>query len=165
VVVSYTQLRCTPTIPILLLFCTPTAASFDIGLSYISSARTTQHRKHLSFLSRVVIAVCLLVRYPSLDVLYCRVLLYVLTSNGCLPRICLRGSVFIEPLPSSGSTRHNIIIKRSCFPLKFMVLLVYIELIHNWTGCCNFCFITRERLKKPYVWKRFAICTFSAHFF
>jgi hypothetical protein len=26
---------------------------------------------------------------------------------GCLPRICLRGNAFIEPLPSSGSIRHN----------------------------------------------------------
>jgi hypothetical protein len=26
----------------------------------------------------------------------------------CLPRICLRGKVFIEPLPSSGYARHNI---------------------------------------------------------
>jgi hypothetical protein len=31
---------------LLVLFCTPTAASFGIRLSYISSARTTQHRKH-----------------------------------------------------------------------------------------------------------------------
>jgi hypothetical protein len=104
--------------------CTPRDASFRIRLSYISSARNTQHRKHSpsvvttqlpskqsqrgphrkyrSFLSHNVIAVCLLVRYPAPDVLYCRVLLYALLSNGCLPRICLRGNVSIEPLPSSG---------------------------------------------------------------
>jgi hypothetical protein len=66
------------------------------------------HRKHLSVLPRVVMAACLLVRYPAKDALYCRLLLYVLPSNGCLPRICLRGNIFIEPLPSSGSIRHSI---------------------------------------------------------
>jgi hypothetical protein len=74
-----------------------------------NQSRRGPHRKHLSFLSRIVTAACLLVRYPAMDVLYCRVLLYALFSNGCLPRICLRGNVFIEPLPSSGSIRHTII--------------------------------------------------------
>jgi hypothetical protein len=27
--------------------------------------------------------------------------------TGCLPRVCLRGNVFIEALPSSGSICHN----------------------------------------------------------
>jgi hypothetical protein len=31
---------------LLVLFCTPASASFGILLSYISSAGTTQHRKH-----------------------------------------------------------------------------------------------------------------------
>jgi hypothetical protein len=44
---------------------------------------------------------------PAMDVVYCRVLLYALPSNGCLPRICLRGNVFMEPLPSSGSIYHK----------------------------------------------------------
>jgi hypothetical protein len=30
-------------------------------------------------------------------------------ATSCLPRICLRGNVFIEPLPNCGSTRHNIL--------------------------------------------------------
>jgi hypothetical protein len=29
-------------------------------------------------------------------------------ATGCLSRICLRGDVFIEQLPSNGSIRHNI---------------------------------------------------------
>jgi hypothetical protein len=39
-------------------------------------------------------------------VMYC-CRLYLAT--GCLPRICLRGNVFTEPLPSNGSTCHNIV--------------------------------------------------------
>jgi hypothetical protein len=33
----------------------------------------------------------------------------VFLTTGCLPRICLRGKVFIEPLPSSVSVRHNVL--------------------------------------------------------
>jgi hypothetical protein len=73
------------------------------------SARTT--KKRLSFLSRIVIATCLLVRYPTMNY---------------SPRICLRGNAFIEPLPSSGSVRHSIIklqhpvaLRRSDFAFPF----------------------------------------------
>jgi hypothetical protein len=38
---------------------------------------------------------------------YCSILY---PATGCLPRICLRGNVFIEPLPSSGSISHNILL-------------------------------------------------------
>jgi hypothetical protein len=138
---SYRQLHCTPSILILMLsvvpfvlFCTPTAYSFGIRLSDISSARTTQHRKHRpimvvevryhtvvyqTVLARtiqetrfILIAYCysrlFLVRYPALDTIYCSVL-YALLSKGCLPSMCLSGIVFIEPLPSCGSVRHSII--------------------------------------------------------
>jgi hypothetical protein len=37
-------------------------------------------------------------------------LLQELYATGSLPRICLRGNVFMEPLPSNGSIRHIIII-------------------------------------------------------
>jgi hypothetical protein len=32
----------------------------------------------------------------------------VYLATGCLPRICLPGKVFIAPLPSNGSIRHNV---------------------------------------------------------
>jgi hypothetical protein len=66
----------------LILFCT----------AYIASRRT--HRKYVHFLAvdYTVVAYC------------CRRYL----ATGCLPRICLRGKMFIEPLPSSRSLRHNI---------------------------------------------------------
>jgi hypothetical protein len=41
----------------------------------------------------------------------------VYLGTGCLPRICLRGRVFIEPLPSSGSVRHSII-PLNCHPSR-----------------------------------------------
>jgi hypothetical protein len=43
-------------------------------------------------------------RCLAMDVLYCCTHYLAV---GCLPRICLRGNVFIEPLPSTGSIRHN----------------------------------------------------------
>jgi hypothetical protein len=51
---------------------------------------------------------CLLVCYLAIDVLYCRVLLYPLPSNGLFNKNLSPRNVFIEPLPSSGSIRHNI---------------------------------------------------------
>jgi hypothetical protein len=48
-------------------------------------------------------------------------------AKGCLPRICLRGKVFILPLPSNGSIRHNMHcldewITTLSFPLDLYVL-------------------------------------------
>jgi hypothetical protein len=42
-----------------------------------------------------------------MDVSCCRVLLYALPSNGLFKGICLRRNIFIKPLPSKGSIRHN----------------------------------------------------------
>jgi hypothetical protein len=50
--------------------------------SCLAESQRGPHRKHLSFLSLIVIAACSLVRYPAVSVLYCRVLLYALPSNG-----------------------------------------------------------------------------------
>jgi hypothetical protein len=98
VAISYRQLRCTPSILILVLsvallvlFCTPTAASFGIRLSYISSASTTQHRKHSSPLVVEVCyhAVTYIQRWMSFIAVYCCT---HYQATGCLRRICLRGT-------------------------------------------------------------------------
>jgi hypothetical protein len=99
----------------------PVPNTFQYWLRYIVVARTTRHRKHsfsivveacyhvvtskqsrrgphrkyLSFLSRIVIAACLLVWYPATD--------------GLLFWERSFGTVFIEPLPSYGHVHHNII--------------------------------------------------------
>jgi hypothetical protein len=78
----------------------------DLRLDYLYSLET-DHRKHLflyciysalhsngsyTIVSRLFVAAC-----------FCR--LYLVT--GFLPRICPRGSFFIEPLSSNGSTCHS----------------------------------------------------------
>jgi hypothetical protein len=56
--------------------------------------RRGPYRKHLSPLSRIVIAAYLLVRYPAMNVRYRRVLLYALPSNGMFTRMSPRERVF-----------------------------------------------------------------------
>jgi hypothetical protein len=141
---SYRQLRCTPSILILVLSvvllipCTllysyscqlrNLTLLYFLGTDYaaqkthplyscrgvlprscLANNLSADHIENIFLCSRIVRVACLLVRYVAMNVLYCLVFLYAITSNGCLPRICLRGNVFIEPLPSTGSIRHILI--------------------------------------------------------
>jgi hypothetical protein len=65
-------------------------------------------------------------RYMSYILAYSLERVYLAT--GCLPRICLRGKVFIEPLPSSGYIRH---IYKNCVPFSWSYALAVSKTIKS----------------------------------
>jgi hypothetical protein len=54
-------------------------------------------------------------------------------AKGCLPRICLHGKVFIEPLLNNGDMRHNIMYvyvwRYYSFLLVFQFLIIYLKFV------------------------------------
>jgi hypothetical protein len=95
VAVSYRQLSFLYSVVLLVLFSNTTAASLGIRLSYIDAARTTHHRKYM--LSTVVWRHRLRENVPSTRGPQKTLLFYC------------REWVFIGPLQSSESIRHNIL--------------------------------------------------------
>jgi hypothetical protein len=94
---------------LLVLRCTPTAASFGIRLPYISSARSP---RKTPFFCCLWMSVYWTVSEQRMSLIVAHCYTHY-PATGSLPRVSLRGNVFIEPLRSIGSICHSILMLKA----------------------------------------------------